>query len=125
MAQTRYTKDHEYIRIEGETGTVGITDYAQSQLGDVVFVELPEVGRKVAKGGEAAVVESVKAASEVYAPVSGEVVEVNAALEGTPGTVNEDPAGSGWFVKIRLSDPAELDGLMSEADYADYVKSIS
>jgi glycine cleavage system H protein len=125
MAQTRYTKDHEYIRIEGETGTVGITDYAQSQLGDVVFVELPEVGRTVTKGGEAAVVESVKAASEVYAPVSGEVVEVNAALEGTPGTVNEDPAGSGWFVKIRLSDPAELDGLMSEADYADYVKSIS
>lgn len=125
MAQTRYTKDHEYIRIDGETGTVGITDYAQSQLGDVVFVELPEVGRKVAKGGEAAVVESVKAASEVYAPVSGEVVEVNAALEGAPGTVNEDPAGSGWFVKIRLSDPTELDGLMSEADYADYVKSIS
>jgi glycine cleavage system H protein len=125
MAQTRYTKDHEYIRIEGETGIVGITDYAQGQLGDVVFVELPEIGRKVAKGGEAAVVESVKAASEVYAPVSGEVVEVNAALEGTPGTVNEDPAGSGWFVKIRLSDPAELDGLMNEADYAAYVKSIS
>jgi glycine cleavage system H protein len=121
----RYTKDHEYIRVEGETGIVGITDYAQAQLGDVVYVELPTVGKAVTKGGEAAVVESVKAASEVYAPVSGEVVEVNSALEGAPGTVNEDPAGNGWFLKIRLQDPAELDALMGEDEYQAYIKSIS
>lgn len=124
MAETRYTKDHEYIRIDGETGTVGISDYAQGQLGDVVFVELPEIGKALSKGGEAAVVESVKAASEVYAPVSGEVVEVNSELEAAPGTVNEDPAGKGWFLKIKLKDAAELDGLMSEAEYQDYVKSL-
>ena len=122
---TRYTKDHEYIRLEGDVGTVGITDYAQSQLGDVVFVELPSVGAAVKKGGEAAVVESVKAASEVYAPVSGEVVEVNSKLPDQPGAVNEDPAGAGWFMKIKLANKAELDGLMSEADYAAYLKSIS
>lgn len=124
MAETRYTKDHEYIRIEGDTGTVGITDYAQGQLGDVVFVELPSIGKAVTKGGEAAVVESVKAASEVYAPVSGEVVAVNSELEAAPGTVNEDPAGKGWFVKLKLSDASELDGLMSEAEYQDYVKTL-
>jgi len=124
MAETRYTKDHEYIRIEGDTGTVGISDYAQGQLGDVVFVELPSVGKALAKGGEAAVVESVKAASEVYAPVSGEVVEVNSELEGAPGTVNEDPAGKGWFLKIKLKDAAELDSLMSEAEYQDYIKTL-
>ncbi|CAM5770945.1 glycine cleavage system protein GcvH [Bosea minatitlanensis] len=124
MAETRYTKDHEYIRIEGDTGTVGISDYAQGQLGDVVFVELPAVGTALAKGGEAAVVESVKAASEVYAPVSGEVVEVNAELEGAPGTVNEDPAGKGWFLKLKITDPAELDALMSEAEYQNYVKTL-
>ncbi|WP_353181121.1 glycine cleavage system protein GcvH [Bosea sp. (in: a-proteobacteria)] len=124
MAETRYSKDHEYIRIEGDVGTVGISDYAQSQLGDVVFVELPAVGKALDKGGEAAVVESVKAASEVYAPVSGEVVEVNAELEGAPGTVNEDPAGKGWFLKLRIKDAAELDALMSEAEYQDYVKSL-
>ncbi|RDJ23624.1 glycine cleavage system protein GcvH [Bosea caraganae] len=124
MAETRYTKDHEYIRIEGDTGTVGISDYAQGQLGDVVFVELPTIGKALAKGGEAAVVESVKAASEVYAPVSGEVVAVNSELEAAPGTVNEDPAGKGWFVKIKLTDAAELDGLMSEAEYQDYLKSL-
>ena len=124
MSETRYTKDHEYIRIEGDTAVVGISDYAQSQLGDVVFVELPAIGKKLSKGGEAAVVESVKAASEVYAPVSGEVVEVNSELEGAPGTVNEDPAGKGWFVKLKLSDAGELDGLMSEAEYQDYVKSL-
>lgn len=124
MTETRYTKDHEYIRIEGDTGTVGITDYAQGQLGDVVFVELPAIGKAVAKGGEAAVVESVKAASEVYAPVSGEVVAVNSELEGAPGTVNEDPAGKGWFVKLKLKDTAELAGLMSEAEYQDYVKTL-
>jgi glycine cleavage system H protein len=124
MAETRYTKDHEYIRIEGDTGTVGITDYAQGQLGDVVFVELPTVGKALAKGGEAAVVESVKAASEVYAPVSGEVVAVNSELEAAPGTVNEDPAGKGWFVKIKLTNSGELDGLLSEAEYQDYVKTL-
>lgn len=124
MAETRYTKDHEYIRIEGDTGTVGITDYAQGQLGDVVFVELPSVGKSVSKGGEAAVVESVKAASEVYAPVSGEVVAVNGDLEAAPGTVNEDPAGKGWFVKLKLTDPAELEGLMSEGEYQNYVKTL-
>ncbi|SRR3712207_4727905 len=121
---TRYTKDHEYIRIEGDTGVVGITDYAQQQLGDVVYVELPAVGKAVQKGGEAAVVESVKAASEVYAPVSGEIVEVNSELEGSPGTVNEDPAGRGWFLKIRLTDSAELEGLLTEEQYQDFLKSI-
>ncbi|WP_262270062.1 MULTISPECIES: glycine cleavage system protein GcvH [Microvirga] len=122
---TRYTKDHEYVRVEGDAGIVGISDYAQGQLGDVVFVELPSVGKTLSKGDEAAVVESVKAASEVYAPVSGEVVEVNSALEASPGTVNEDPAGRGWFMKIRLTDPGELDGLMTEEQYQDFVKSIS
>ncbi|WP_262031145.1 glycine cleavage system protein GcvH [Microvirga sp. Mcv34] len=122
---TRYTKDHEYIRIEGDAGIVGISDYAQSQLGDVVFVELPSVGKSLSKGDEAAVVESVKAASEVYAPVSGEVVEVNSDLEASPGTVNEDPAGRGWFMKIRLTNQSELDGLMTEEQYQEFVKSIS
>ncbi|MBJ6124277.1 glycine cleavage system protein GcvH [Microvirga splendida] len=122
---TRYTKDHEYIRIEGDAGIVGISDYAQGQLGDVVFVELPSVGKTLSKGDEAAVVESVKAASEVYAPVSGEVVEVNSELEASPGTVNEDPAGRGWFMKIRLTNESELDGLMTEEQYGEFVKSIS
>jgi glycine cleavage system H protein len=122
---TRYTKDHEYIRVEGDAGIVGISDYAQSQLGDVVFVELPSVGKTLSKGDEAAVVESVKAASEVYAPVSGEVVEVNSDLEASPGTVNEDPAGRGWFMKIRLTNQSELDGLMTEEQYQEFVKSIS
>lgn len=124
MAETRYSKDHEYIRIEGDVGTVGISDYAQSQLGDVVFVELPSLGKALTKGGEAAVVESVKAASEVYAPVSGEVVEVNGELEAAPGTVNEDPAGKGWFLKIKIKDAAELDALMNEAEYQNYVKTL-
>jgi glycine cleavage system H protein len=122
---TRYTKDHEYIRVEGDAGIVGISDYAQSQLGDVVFVELPSVGKTLAKGAEAAVVESVKAASEVYAPVSGEVVEVNSELETSPGTVNEDPTGRGWFMKIRITNPSELDGLLTEEQYQEFVKSIS
>ena len=122
---TRYTKDHEYVRVEGDTGTVGITDYAQEQLGDVVYVELPAMGASVQKGAQAAVVESVKAASEVYAPVSGEVTAVNGDLEGAPGTVNEEPAGRGWFFKLRLKDPAELDGLMTEEQYREYVASIS
>ncbi|HZB61760.1 MAG TPA: glycine cleavage system protein GcvH [Microvirga sp.] len=122
---TRYTKDHEYIRIEGDAGIVGISDYAQAQLGDVVYVELPTVGKTLAKGDEAAVVESVKAASEVYAPVSGEVVEVNSDLEGAPGAVNEDAAGRGWFLKIRLTNPGELEGLMTEEQYGEFLKSIS
>ena len=124
MSETRYTKDHEYIRIEGDTGTVGITDFAQGQLGDVVFVELPSLGKTVAKGGEAAVVESVKAASEVYAPVSGEVVAVNSELEAAPGTVNEDPSGKGWFLKLKLTDAGELEGLMSEAEYQNYLNTL-
>lgn len=125
MSETRYTKDHEYIRVEGDVGIVGITDFAQSQLGDVVFVELPQAGKVVAKGAEAAVVESVKAASEVYAPVSGEVVDVNGAIEGQPGLVNEDPAGKGWFLKIKIKDKAELSELMDEAAYQAFVSSCS
>lgn len=113
----KYTEDHEWIRVEGATGTVGITDHAQEQLGDVVFVELPEVGSTVARGDATGVVESVKAASEIYAPVSGEIVEVNEALVDAPQTVNSDPVGGGWFFKIRLSDPSELDGLMDEDAY--------
>jgi glycine cleavage system H protein len=120
----RFTKDHEYVRVDGDVGTVGITDYAQGQLGDVVYVELPEVGKAVTKGAEAAVVESVKAASEVYAPVSGEVVEVNAGLPDAPGKVNEAPLEGGWFMKIRLKDQAELDGLMTEEQYRQYVESL-
>ena len=121
----RYTKDHEYVSVEGDTGTVGITDYAQSQLGDVVFVELPAIGRTLAKGEEAAVVESVKAASEVFAPVSGTVTAVNNDLEAAPGAVNEDAAGRGWFLRLQIKDPGELADLMSEEDYAAYVASIS
>jgi glycine cleavage system H protein len=124
MSETRYTKDHEYVRVEGDTGVIGITDYAQSQLGDVVFVELPELGKSVDKGAEAAVVESVKAASEIYAPVSGEIVAVNAALEEAPGTVNEDPLGKGWFVKIKVKDSAELQSLMDEEQYKAFVASL-
>ncbi len=124
MSGLRYTKDHEWIRVEGEVGTVGISDYAQEQLGDVVYVELPEVGKTVAQAEEAAVVESVKAASEVYAPVSGEVVEVNQALEDDPALVNSAATGAGWFVKLKLSAPAEVDGLMDEAAYAEYVTGL-
>ena len=120
----RYTKDHEWVRLEGDVATVGITDYAQSQLGDVVYVELPPTGKAVKQGDEAAVVESVKAASEVYAPVSGEVVEVNSALETAPQTVNESPTGEGWFLKLRVSDPGELEGLMDEAAYARHLQEI-
>ncbi len=113
----RFSKDHEWVRVEGGIATVGISVYAQEQLGDVVFVELPAVGKKVKQGDEAAVVESVKAASEVYAPVSGEVTEVNSALADTPALVNEDAEGKGWFMKIRLADPKEVDGLMDAAAY--------
>ena len=124
MSQTRYTRDHEYIRLDGDTAVIGITDYAQGQLGDVVFVELPEIGATIAKGAQAAVVESVKAASEVYAPASGEVTAVNTMLEAAPGTVNEDAAGAGWFVKLKLSEASELDALMDEAAYQDYLKTL-
>ena len=124
MSGLKYSKDHEWVRVEGDVGTVGISDYAQEQLGDVVYVELPEVGRAVAQNEEAAVVESVKAASEVYAPVSGEVVEVNQALEDDPSLVNGDPTGEGWFLKLRLSTPGELEGLMDDTAYAEYVAGL-
>ena len=119
-----YTRDHEWIDVDGASGTVGITDYAQGQLGDVVFVELPEPGRAVEAGKEAAVVESVKAASEVYAPVSGTVTEANAALADTPDLVNSAPEGDGWFFRLTLSDPGQLGGLMDEAAYKAYVETL-
>jgi glycine cleavage system H protein len=122
MTVLRFTRDHEWIRIEGDLAVVGITDYAQSQLGDVVYVELPEIGRRVEKGKEAAVVESVKAASEVYAPVSGEVAEVNEEIAADPAKVNADPMGEGWFIKLRLADPQELDGLLDETAYQRFVE---
>jgi glycine cleavage system H protein len=125
MTETRYTKDHEWIRLDGEIAVVGITEHAQSQLGDVVFVELPEIGKKVGAGEEAAVVESVKAASEVYAPAAGEVVAVNDALADAPATVNEDAEGKGWFLKLKLADPAELEKLMTAQQYKDYVATLS
>ena len=124
MAQTRYTRDHEYVQVDGDVGSVGISDHAQSQLGDVVFVELPKVGAKLAKGAAAAVVESVKAASDVYTPVSGEVIEVNDAVEAQPGLINEDSSGKGWLMKIRLSDRGELDGLMDEGAYVAYLATL-
>ena len=125
MADVKYTRDHEWIRLDGDVGVVGITTYAQSQLGDVVYVELPAVGKQLEKGAEAAVVESVKAASEVYAPASGEVVAVNDALADTPATVNEDAEGKGWFLKLKLKDPAELEKLMTAEQYKDYVATLS
>ena len=125
MSDVKYTSDHEWIRLEGDVATIGISNYAQEQLGDVVYVDLPEVGKAVSKGSEAAVVESVKAASEVYAPLSGEIVEVNAALGDAPGQINEDAEGNGWFMKIKLADPSELDGLMDADDYATFVGSLS
>ena len=124
MADVRYSEEHEWIRVEGDTGTIGITHYAQEQLGDVVFVDVPAAGRKVAKGESVAVVESVKAASDIYAPVSGEVIEVNAALADTPGDVNAEPMGKGWFFKLKLSDKGELAGLMDEAAYEAFAKSL-
>src|SRR5262249_5235308 len=124
MSLVRFTRDHEWIRLDGDFAVVGITDYAQSQLGDVVYVELPEVGKRVEKGKEAAVVESVKAASEVYAPVSGEVVAVNEALSSEPAKINADALGEGWFLKIRMSDPKQLDGLMDEAAYQKFVAGL-
>ena len=123
MSDLNYSKEHEWIRLEGDVVTVGISDFAQEQLGDVVFVELPEPGQAVQQNGDAAVVESVKAASEVYAPVSGEVIEVNVALEDDPELVNREPTGGGWFMKIRVSDASELEGLIDEAAYRDFLAS--
>lgn len=120
----KYTEDHEWIRVDGDVGTVGISDYAQNALGDVVFVELPETGQSLNKGDEAAVVESVKAASEVYSPVSGEVSESNAALEDDPSLVNSSAEADGWFFKIRLSNADELTGLMDEEAYKAYVAGL-
>ena len=119
-----FTEDHEWVRIEGDTATIGITQYAAEQLGDVVFVELPEIGKVVAKGTEAAVVESVKAAGEINAPVSGTVSEVNGALEGAPQTVNEAPEGDGWIVKMAVTDKGELTSLMDEAAYKAFVETL-
>ena len=119
-----FTKEHEWIRIEGGTATVGISNHAQEALGDIVFAEVPEAGRKVGKGEEAAVVESVKAASDVYAPVSGEVIEGNQAVVDNPALVNSDPEGQGWFFKIKLDNPSEIDGLMDEAAYREWVKTL-
>jgi glycine cleavage system H protein len=122
---TRYfTDEHEWIEVDGNSATVGITDYAQSQLGDIVFAEVPAVGAKLSKGGDAAVVESVKAASDVYAPVSGTVTEGNDALADDPALVNSDPEGTGWFFKIQLDDLSELDGLMDAAAYQAFVDSL-
>lgn len=119
-----FTKDHEWIRVEGDTATVGISKHAEEALGDIVFAEAPEPGRQLSKGGDAAVVESVKAASDVYSPVSGEVTEANPAIADDPAIINRDPEGEGWFFKLRLSNPAEVDGLMDEAAYRDWVKTL-
>jgi glycine cleavage system H protein len=124
MSTLYFTEDHEWIAVDGDTATVGITDYAQKQLGDVVFVEVPEAGKVLAKGDEAAVIESVKAASEVYAPVSGTVTEGNADLGEAPGTVNDSPMDDGWFFRMTLEDPAELDDLMDEAAYAAFLSGL-
>jgi glycine cleavage system H protein len=120
----RYSKDHEWVTVEGDVATVGITEHAQQQMGDVVFVELPAVGKAVSKGGDAAVVESVKAASEVYAPVSGQVVEVNGQLSGDPALVNRAAEGDGWFMKVKLANPAELDELMDKSAYDAFVATL-
>lgn len=119
-----FSEDHEYVKLEGDVATVGITDYAQKALGDVVYVELPKVGAKVAKGGQAGVVESVKSASEVYAPVTGEVVEVNEALAADPAMVNTDAQGAAWFFKVKLADRSELDGMKDEKSYHDYTQGL-
>ncbi|MCL2452188.1 MAG: glycine cleavage system protein GcvH [Alphaproteobacteria bacterium] len=125
MNATYYTRTHEYVRLEGETGTIGITDFAQTQLGDVVFVELPPIGATLTKGAEAATVESVKAAAEVNAPVSGEVMAVNSELTQSPSLVNEDPLGRGWFWQLRIFDVSELDTLLDEEAYQEFLKTVS
>jgi glycine cleavage system H protein len=122
MTAPRFTKDHEWVRLDGDLAVVGITDYAQSQLGDIVYVELPGLGRRIEQGGEAAVVESVKAASDVFAPLAGEVVAVNEALAAEPGKVNADPMGEGWFWKMRPTDPRQVEALMDEAAYRRFVE---
>ena len=119
-----YTEDHEWVEVDGDIGTVGISEYAQSQLGDIVFVETPDEGKAVTKGDDIAVVESVKAASDVYSPVSGTVIEGNDALADTPELVNEDPEGDGWFFKITLTDPSEVESLMNESAYAEFVSKL-
>ena len=119
-----FTKDHEWIRVEGNNAIVGISNHAQEQLGDIVFAETPDAGRSLRKGEEAAVVESVKAASDVYSPISGTVIEGNPALADDPAIINNDPEGGGWFFKIEVSDPSELDGLMDEAAYREFVASL-
>jgi len=124
MATVKFTEEHEWIAMDGDIGTVGISDYAQGQLGDVVYVEVPEAGTSFNKGDEAAVVESVKAASEVYAPADGEIVEANKDLEDNPGAVNSDAQGEGWFYKIKLNNAADIDGLMDEDAYKAYVAEL-
>lgn len=124
MSEVRFTDQHEWVRLDGDEATIGITRHAAEQLGDVVFVELPQAGRKVGAGAEAAVVESVKAASEVYAPVGGEVIASNSALEAEPAKVNEDPEGAGWFFKIKLADKGDFTKLMDSAAYAKFVESL-
>ena len=119
-----FTREHEWIRVDGDTATVGISDHAQEALGDIVFAEVPEAGRQLSKGGDAAVVESVKAASDVYAPVTGEVVEGNQAVADDPALINRDPEGEGWFFKIRLDNPGELEGLMDQDAYREWVKTL-
>jgi glycine cleavage system H protein len=119
-----FTKEHEWIRVDGDTATVGISDHAQEQLGDIVFAEVPETGKRLTKGQEAAVVESVKAASDVYSPVSGEVIEGNSKVADDPSIVNSDPEGEGWFFKLKLDDPGELDGLMDDSAYRDWVSTL-
>ncbi|MFL6760199.1 glycine cleavage system protein GcvH [Sphingomonas sp.] len=119
-----FTKDHEWIRVDGDTATVGISNHAQEQLGDIVFAEVPEARRRLTRGQEAAVVESVKAASDVYAPVSGEVIEGNPAVADDPALINSDPEGLGWFFKLKLDNPSELDGLMDEAAYREWVNTL-
>jgi glycine cleavage system H protein len=124
MSEVRFTKDHEWVRVEGDTATVGISEYAQEQLGDVVFIELPTVGADVEAGGDAAVVESVKAASEVYAPIAGKIVEVNEDLEASPGLVNESAEDQGWFWRMEIADPDEIEELMSAADYKAFLEGL-
>jgi glycine cleavage system H protein len=125
MSEIRFTKDHEYVRVDGDVGTVGISDHAQQQLGDLVFVELPAVGAKLDKGSGAAVVESVKAASDVFAPVSGEVVAVNGEVDAEPGLINQDALGRGWIFKIKLADRKQLDALMGQSDYDAFLKTLA
>ena len=124
MADLRFSKSHEWLRVDGGVATIGITKYAADQLGDVVFVELPAAGKKISAGGEVAVVESVKAASEIYAPVSGEVTEFNAAIKDDPSKVNADPEGQGWFFRMKVAGTGELEKLMTEAQYKDFVKTL-